>query len=672
MAINNQIVISTERSGGGIFCDALTACRRFLPAVEMTRFVVVMALLLLLTANTYAAEIWVTTTGSDKNAGTKEQPLATVAMALRKARELRRLNDPTIKDGITIKVAKGNYQLAEPIIIRPEDSGMADSPTVIEGALDGLAVLSGGVTIGGWHKAVNVAGLPIEGSGKAWVADAPVIGDETLNFRQLWVNNTKATRARDTEAPLMNRILSWDKKTETCWVPKPKGMDISHAKGMEMFIQQMWAIAILRVKSAEVKGDSAKLSFYQPESRVQSEHPWPGVWMSKKTGNSAYYLTNAIQFLNKPGEWYLDRLHQKIYYIPRPGEDMRKATVVAPYLETLVKIQGTIDNPVKYVSFKNISFQHSTWLLPSKQGLVPHQAGMYMTDAYKLKIPGTPDKKGLENQAWVGRPAAAVAVTYTKHTLFDACRFEHLAATGLDYERGTHDNVSRGNLFKDIGGAAVLDGVFSDETQEVHLPYKPKDEREICTNDRIENNLVNDVTNEDWGSVGIGAGYVRNLTIAHNEICDVNYTAISVGWGWTKSENALRDNHISANKIHHYARNLYDVAGIYTLSAQPGTIISNNSVDSIYKATYAHDPEHWFYLYCDEGSSYITVKDNWCPAEKFLKNANGPGDVWENNGPQVATEIKNAAGLEPDYQYLLKYKTVNPDNRPINHKTEPK
>jgi hypothetical protein len=49
-------------------------------------------------------------------------------------------------------------------------------------------------------------------------------------------------------------------------------------------------------------------------------------------------------------------------------------------------------------------------------------------------------------------------------------------------------------------------------------------------------------------------------------------------------------------------------------------------------------------LYCDEGSSYITVKDNWCPAEKFLKNANGPGDVWENNGPQVAVKLKMRQG----------------------------
>jgi hypothetical protein len=527
------------------------------------------------------------------------------------------------------------------------------------------------MNLSGWHKITgNIPGLPHEAKGKVWVTDAPLIGDEALQFRQLWVNDHKATRARGTDAPLMNRILSWDHQTETCWIPKPKSVDLSNIKGMEMFIHQWWAIAILRVRSVEVQGDSARLSFYQPESRIQSEHPWPAPWISKKTGNSAFYLSNSIQFLNQPGEWYLDTEHRKVYYIPREGENLQTAIVTVPYLENIVKVEGTIDRPVSYIGFKNISFQHSSWLRPSKAGLVPHQDGMYMLDAYKLKIPGTPDKKGLENQAWVGRPAAAVEVAYASHTTFEGCHFEHMASTGLDYQRGTHDNEIKGNLFKDIGGTAILAGIYSDEAQEVHLPYNPTDKREICTNEHIENNLITDATNEDWGCVGIGAGYVKGITIAHNEICDINYTGISMGWGWTKSTNAMSDNRITANKIHHYARNMYDVAGIYTLSAQPGTVINNNYVDSIYKAPYAHDPEHWFYLYTDEGSSYITLKNNWCPAEKFLQNANGPGNVWENNGPQVAAEIKNAAGVEAPYRYLLKYKTVNREGLPINHKSE--
>ncbi len=107
------------------------------------------------------------------------------------------------------------------------------------------------------------------------------------------------------------------------------------AEGLEMFIHQWWAIAILRVKSVEVRGDSAKLSFHQPESRIQAEHPWPAPWISKKTGNSAFYLTNAIQFLDQPGEWYLDMKNRKVYYYSRRNENLNTASVIAPNLENI-------------------------------------------------------------------------------------------------------------------------------------------------------------------------------------------------------------------------------------------------------------------------------------------------------------------------------------------------
>jgi hypothetical protein len=408
-----------------------------------------------------------------------------------------------------------------------------------------------------------------------------------------------------------------------------------------------------------VRGDSVRLTFFQPESRIQSEHPWPAPWISSETGNSAFYLVNAIAFLDEPGEWFLDLKNRKLYYYPRPGENLSTATVIAPRLETLVKMEGTIDHPVSNVSFKGISFAHTSWLRPSREGHVPHQAGLYMLDAYKLKIPGTPDKKTLENQAWVGRPAAAVNVSYANNTRFEGCRFEHLASTGVDYYKGTHRNSINGNVFKDIGGSAILAGLYSDESTEVHLPYNPKDEREICTALVISNNLINDVTNEDWGTVGIGAGYVRDIRIEHNDISEISYTGISLGWGWTRTISAMRNNRVVNNNIHHYAKHMYDVAGIYTLSAQPGTLISGNRVDSAYKAPYAHLPSHWFYIYTDEGSSYMTITNNWTPSEKYLQNANGPGNTWLNNGPKVPDSIRLAAGLQPGYRHLLAERTIS-------------
>jgi hypothetical protein len=614
------------------------------------------------------SQIYVATNGSDNNDGTKAHPFASVAMAVRKAREMRRLNNASIKHGIEIIVGSGIYRFSEPLFIRPEDSGTKESPTTIRGAEGTDPVFSGGVEINGWKKLqTNVAGLPSSAKGKVWVADAPSMEGNYLPFRQLWINGVKAVRARAQNENTLARILSWDHKTQTCWIPKPKGMDLSSAEGVEMFIHQWWAIAILRIKTMKIAGDSVQLSFYQPESRIESEHPWPAPWISNETGNSAFYLTNAIQFLDEPGEWYLDQQARKIYYYPRSNENMSSASVVAPYLETLVKVEGTIDRPVSHFSFKGISFEHTGWLRPSQQGHVALQDGMYFLDAYKLKIPGTPNKRTLENQAWVGRPNAAVEVSFANSIDFSNCKFEHLASNGLDYQKGVTNSVANANLFKDIGSNAILAGVFSDEGMEAHLPYNPEDKREVTSNVTISNNLINNVANEDWGCTGIAAGFVKNISIEHNDISDVPYTGVSLGWGWTSEKNVMENNRVVANKIHRYGKQMYDVAAIYTLSAQPGSLLSENDIDSIYKAPYAHLPSHWFYIYTDEGTSGMTVKNNWTTSEKYLQNATGPGNIWENNGPMVNDSIRKNAGLQKPYQYLLKEKNPFNKNLVINH-----
>lgn len=616
------------------------------------------------------AEIYVATNGSDQNTGTKEKPLASVQMAVRKARELRRLNDSSIKNGIQIIIGSGTYYLSEPIVLRPEDAGTKESPTTIIGATAGRVVLSGGEEIKGWKKLANLpSGMPKSALGKVYVADLPKHNGAFLQFRQLWVNNQKAVRARMQNGDQMSRILSWDFKSQTCEIPAVNVPE-SNINGMEMVIHQWWAIANLRIKSVLKKGGKVTLSFHQPESRIQSEHPWPAPWISEKTGNSAFFLTNAIQFLDQPGEWFADLKQGKLYYWPKQGEQMITAKVVAPSLENLLTVQGTLDKPVEHIRFQNISFQHASWLRPSKMGHVPLQTGMYLLNAYKLKTPGTPDKPSLENQAWVGRPMSAVKVSYANQITFEKCGFEHNASTGLDFDKGTHQNIVQGNLFKDIGGSAILVGTFSDEATEAHLPYNPKDKRELSADNIIANNLITNVTNEDWGAVGIGAGFVSGINISHNDISEVAYSGISLGWGWTKSENVMRDNVVANNRITRYGKYMYDVAGIYTLSAQPNSVVKENVVDSIYVSPYAHLPEHWFYLYTDEGTSNFTIKDNYTPNEKYLQNANGPNNKWLNNGPQVSPTIVSNAGLESNYQYLLKEKSQNLLHRKINQAQE--
>lgn len=598
-----------------------------------------------------AGEIWISPKGSDFNDGTRQSPKATLTSALRQAREWRRTEDNRIQGGITIYMEGGTYAFHEPVFIRPEDSGTKESPTVIRSVGDEKVILSGGISINGWKK-----------QGKVWVADVPAFKGRPLDFRQLWVNGKKAVRARDVEDfEKMNRICSVDEKNEILYVPAVSIRRLIDNKGnlkakyAEMVLHQMWCVANLRIRSVEVQGDSAAIRFHQPESRIQFEHPWPRPMVTTNGHNSAFYLTNARELQDVPGEWYHDIDARKVYYYPREGEKMQEAEVIVPAVETLVRVEGTLDRPVCHIRFEKITFSYTTWMRPSEKGHVPLQAGMYLTDGYRIdpKMQRNYLNHPLDNQGWLGRPAAAVRVVAARQIDFERCRFEHLGSTGLDYEEAVQGGVVRGCLFRDIAGNGLLVGSFSPAAHETHLPYDPADRREVCTQQQINNCYFTEIGNEDWGCLAIAAGYVGDINIEHNEISEVPYSGISLGWGWTQTVNCMRNNRVHANLIHHYAKHMYDVAGIYTLGSQPKSYVTENCVHSIYKPGYVHDPNHWFYLYTDEGSSFITVRDNWTEGEKYLQNANGPGNVWENNGPKVDNDIRERAGLEAGYKDLL-------------------
>ena len=598
-----------------------------------------------------AGEIWISPKGSDFNDGTRQSPKATLTSALRQAREWRRTEDNRIQGGITIYMEGGTYAFYEPFFIRPEDSGTKESPTIIRSVGDEKVILSGGISINGWKK-----------QGKVWVADVPVFNGRPLDFRQLWVNGKKAVRARDVEDfEKMNRICSVDEKNEILYVPAVSIRRLIDNKGnlkakyAEMVLHQMWCVANLRIRSVEVQGDSAAIRFHQPESRIQFEHPWPRPMVTTDGHNSAFYLTNARELQDVPGEWYHDIDARKVYYYPREGEKMQEAEVIVPAVETLVRVEGTLDRPVCHIRFEKITFSYTTWMRPSEKGHVPLQAGMYLTDGYRIdpKMQRNYLNHPLDNQGWLGRPAAAVRVVAARQIDFERCQFEHLGSTGLDYEEAVQGGVVRGCLFRDIAGNGLLVGSFSPAAHETHLPYNPADRREVCTQQQINNCYFTEIGNEDWGCLAIAAGYVGDVNIEHNEISEVPYSGISLGWGWTQTVNCMRNNRVHANLIHHYAKHMYDVAGIYTLGSQPKSYVTENCVHSIYKPGYVHDPNHWFYLYTDEGSSFITVRDNWTEGEKYLQNANGPGNVWENNGPKVDNDVRERAGLEAGYKDLL-------------------
>ena len=594
----------------------------------------------------FAGEIYVSLQGNDKNPGTKEAPFNTLNRAIKQAREWRRLNRLEVAGGIYISLEEGVYAQRNSLFLRPEDSGTPDSPTVIC-AVDGAhPVISGGVAVTGWKRGYNHPAIPEKLKQKIWSAEAPLIGNRRVETRQMWVNGHKVQRAAQFPDGGLERMIDFNPEEQTITIPVSQSVNpkrLQNAGQLEMIVHQRWAIAILRVKSIDVKDGQAVVRFHEPESHLEFAHPWPQPVIGGEKGNSSFCLTNALELLDQPGEWFQEYPSGTIYYYPQASENMETAEVIIPTLETLVTIDGTLSRPVKHIQFNGITFEHTSWMRPSYQGHVTLQGGFPLLDAYKLQEPGLPEKAELENQAWITRPETAIRVRGAEHIDFKHCTFRHLSSTGLDYEWAVTASSVEDCQFTDIGGTALLVGAFPDGGLETHIPFIPADVRELCSHITIRNNFISNVTNEDWGCVGIGAGYVRNMDISHNEVCHLNYSGICVGWGWTSLESGMCNNRIEANYVHHFARRLYDAGGLYTLSNQPGSVMRNNRIEHLIEAPYATN-DRAFYIYLDEATDGYTMENNWCPAERFDSNRPGKKNVWKNNGPQVADSIKYKAG----------------------------
>ena len=594
----------------------------------------------------FAGEIYVSLQGNDKNPGTKEAPFNTLNRAIKQAREWRRLNWPEVAGGIYIRLEEGVYAQRNSLFLRPEDSGTPDSPTVIC-AVDGAhPVISGGVAVTGWKRGCNHPAVPEKLKQKIWSAEAPLIGNRRVETRQMWVNGHKVQRAAQFPDGGLERMIDFNPEEQTITIPVSQSVNperLQNAGQLEMIVHQRWAIAILRVKSIDAKDGQAVVRFHEPESHLEFAHPWPQPVIGGEKGNSSFCLTNALELLDQPGEWFQEYPSGTIYYYPQAGENMETAEVIIPALETLVTIDGTLSRPVKHIQFNGITFAHTSWMRPSFQGHVTLQGGFPLLDGYKLQEPGLPEKAELENQAWITRPETAIRVRGAEHIDFKHCTFRHLSSTGLDYEWAVTASSVEDCQFTDIGGTALLVGAFPDGGFETHIPFIPADVRELCSHITIRNNFISNVTNEDWGCVGIGAGYVRNMDISHNEVCHLNYSGICVGWGWTSLESGMCNNRIEANYVHHFARRLYDAGGLYTLSNQPGSVMRNNRIEHLIEAPYATN-DRAFYIYLDEATDGYTMENNWCPAERFDSNRPGKKNVWKNNGPQVADSIKYKAG----------------------------
>ena len=583
------------------------------------------------------ATFYVSPKGSDSNKGTEESPFRTIEQAKKAVRAI----NGTMTGDIEVILRAGTYALPSTVSFDEGDGGK-DGHYVRYKAYEGEhPLISGGMPITGWKihdKDKNI-----------WKAE----GIDS-RFRQIYVNNKKGIRARmpNFKDNGDHNFFRLNKVDSTGSAFLLNNSDIGEANWgnldkVEIHLMIAWSENILRASKITNQGYVSKFEPQDPERTrlFRRKYPMLGTaFMSNPPKQQVYYLENAYEFMDVPGEWYLDEQEKVLYYKAEEGEDMQKATVVAPRINTLFSVLGKdTKNKVGYMSFEGLTFAHSNYLRPSDEGFLDLQAGMFNVDVADRGMLNS-------NEFWLWRPDAGFRVENAHHLLVSGCMFTQMAATGLDFVSGTNDDLIQGNVFYELGAAGIMIGKFSqDSTTEIHIPYNPTDKDEISTRDTIRYNLVTHVTNEHQGAVGIGAGYPRYIVIENNEVSYTNYSGISVGFGWTKEQTAMTNNKINKNNIHHIARLLCDSGPIYTLS--------NQGTDSEIKENYLHDygtPEwadYWVLpIYLDEGSSGFAVENNSYSNSPSGVGKNAPGYFTENNNGGFIASVADAAGLQGDYK----------------------
>lgn len=204
------------------------------------------------------------------------------------------------------------------------------------------------------------------------------------------------------------------------------------------------------------------------------------------------------------------------------------------------------------------------------------------------------------------------------------------------------------------------------------MPYSPA--RESCKFNRIRNNYITRVGYVNYGAPAVQGYYTQNLDISHNEIYNVAYSGICIGWGWTTypDSTVCRDNKVMYNRVHRNNLINFDGGSFYSLGQMPNTIVKGNymSDQPNYIAGLYSDNGSKYQLvtenvvenvnqsyFLNNGTDYLTYKDNYSPHSGVRMDGNntiaeGAKRYIPGNQPIEALRIMKNAGIENEWRYI--------------------
>jgi hypothetical protein len=581
--------------------------------------------LLLCSATAGAAELFVAPNGSDDAPGTAERPFATLG----RARDAVRAKIVAGLDAdVTVRIGGGTYRFDETLVLGPEDSAGPHKITYAA-APNEKVVISGGRVIAGWKRAEN----------GCWTAEVPEVRQGKWWFRQLWADGRRLPRARWPQGEKLTIKTVGDGVKRIGFQQKLPGAALA-GKDAELVVIQNWSIA-----RGIVTGSG--------EDWVQTATPMGYVghpWTTANPGKRAY-LEHAPQFLDEPGEWYLNRKTGLLTYRADEGEDPNKLEFVAPVLGQLLAIRGTAERPVANVRFEGIEFAHTTWALP-KIGYAGIQAAHYGDLAIKRPTYAVPLAVELEHGTGCG---------------FTACRVKHTGASGIGLGAGCRENEVVGCEIDDVGANGLMVGwrPVADKPPRQWFDVDWDDPRDVPTANVIANCYVHRCGQQMFGAVGIYDAFARGTKIVHNLVSDLPYTGISIGFRWDPTPTSQRETLVAQNHIHDVMKVVADGGGIYTLGLQPGTVLRGNLIYDVHRSPYTHGGAPNNGIFFDEGSKGLLVEGNVIHGTsgapiRFNQNAQ-QWHTWKDNSfgvkpgePGFPAEAAQEAGLEPEWKERLK------------------
>jgi hypothetical protein len=576
-------------------------------------------------ARLHAADLtyFVSPNGSDTNPGTQDKPFQTLA----KAKDAVRSAIPSISGNIIVTLAGGTYPISQTLVFGPADSPLGPYRIIYRAAKGEKPILTGGVPVTGWT------------SYQDGIWQAPLHRDHKL--RALYVNDK---RAYMTSSGNIHAQGGWGTYSVTAgqapwaWESGTAADGIKYGMSdlpnitrnpsdVEIENQTTWNANFVCVREITTEGNQYVFKLQQPYGAI-AQHMG---WAAGLTLDSMHIIHNAFELLKQPGQFYFDRDAQTLYYIPRPGEDMKTAQVIAPVTETLIRLEGRpIKNRVRNLTFEGLTFADTDYNLlevDGSHGKATLQTACVCTafanpnwhlDLYRDfdVLPGTVEGNAIEG------------VEFIRNTII------HTGSEGLVLTNDINDTRVEGNVIRDTGGSAITLGhpqhVYENDTPDMKSPDGAGIEHEkfpagtesIPRKVLIANNFLPDDAVLFNGHTIITVFFANEVTVSHNWIPNAPYSGMNFGWGWGdfdgsdspsnqwgvgqrpsvlpgKPTTVAGNNHIIGNRIEDTVSRLHDAGGIYLLGGQPGTVIERNYVRRSEKA-----------IYTDEGSAGISSHDN--------------------------------------------------------------